>query len=362
MTSKHNKTLRITHLFWSFTLGGAETMVSDIANLQVRNKDTEVSIIIINHHYDNNLFFNIDCKVSVFKLNRKPKSINPIFYFKLHRTLSILDPDIIHCHNYNLDKILKKKWQNRSILTVHGFYRALNPNNRFNKIVAISESVKQDLLGRGIRKVDVVMNGVFTNKIIVKKSFNQIPKICCIGRLEHQIKGQDILIKALYWLETNFDFRYEMFFIGDGSSKEYLMSLIKKYEIRNKVEFISGIPREELYNSIFEYDLLIQPSIIEGFGLTVVEAMSAKVPVIISEALGLLEETNVGKFGLVFANYYYKDLSIKILEILKEIEENRDSIELRLQKAWNYSNSKFNIINTEIAYRRLYNSISTDVS
>ena len=49
-----------------------------------------------------------------------------------------------------------------------------------------------------------------------------------------------------------------------------------------------------------DYDLLVQPSLFEGFGLTVAEALAAKVPVLVSDSMGPYEVTGYGECGYVF--------------------------------------------------------------
>lgn len=53
-----------------------------------------------------------------------------------------------------------------------------------------------------------------------------------------------------------------------------------------------------IYENLCRYDLFIQPSRYEGFGLTVAEAISAKVPVLVSNIEGPLEIIDGGRLGM----------------------------------------------------------------
>ena len=55
--------MKIAHINYSFTTGGAEALLVDIVNEQAKTDD--VSIIIINKYYDKELFNEIDKKVDV---------------------------------------------------------------------------------------------------------------------------------------------------------------------------------------------------------------------------------------------------------------------------------------------------------
>ena len=71
-----------------------------------------------------------------------------------------------------------------------------------------------------------------------------------------------------------------------------------------------------------DYDLFVQPSRWEGFGLTVAEAMAAGVPVLVSEGQGPAEVTQGSRYGWLFANGDADDLQRQIV-FIKEIMVKR---------------------------------------
>ena len=73
-----------------------------------------------------------------------------------------------------------------------------------------------------------------------------------------------------------------------------------------------------------DYDLFVQPSRWEGFGLTVAEAMAAKVPVIVSEGQGPAEVTCGNLYGWTFENGNADDLAAKIKYIFDNYNEAMD--------------------------------------
>ena len=65
------------------------------------------------------------------------------------------------------------------------------------------------------------------------------------------------------------------------------------------------------------YDLLVQPSRYEGFGLTVVEGMAAGVPVLVSDIEGPMEVIDKGRHGFAFRSEDFHDCGDRMMEIME---------------------------------------------
>ena len=75
--------------------------------------------------------------------------------------------------------------------------------------------------------------------------------------------------------------------IGKGPKEPELRALVAKHNLQNRVLFQGFVPHAELYLKAF--DLFIFPSRSEAFGLSLLEAMIARVPVIVSHVDGIRE-------------------------------------------------------------------------
>ena len=75
--------------------------------------------------------------------------------------------------------------------------------------------------------------------------------------------------------------------------------------------------QEFIYNHLCDYDLFVQPSRYEGFGITVAEAMAAKLPVLVSDIEGPMEIIGYGKYGMYFESENVDDLAEKLRNILQ---------------------------------------------
>ena len=98
--------------------------------------------------------------------------------------------------------------------------------------------------------------------------------------------------------------------------------MIKDLQLENEVKLLGAKPQQYIFEHLCEYDLFAQPSIYEGFGLTVAEAMAAKIPVLVSENQGPLEIIDNGKYGFSFKNGDAEDCAAKIIDIIESGVDN----------------------------------------
>ncbi len=150
----------------------------------------------------------------------------------------------------------------------------------FYKLFKMFDSIDYFFVLTNFQKDKVKSLGLEENRIILKpnslsnKFLNYKYKngYIYVGRIEES-KGIMELLKVWKQLDNN----YKLTIIGGGELEE---NLKKKYEKENII-FKGKCSREETLRSIAKSKYLIQPSLwYETFGLTMIEAMSAGVPVI----------------------------------------------------------------------------------
>jgi glycosyltransferase involved in cell wall biosynthesis len=243
---------------------------------------------------------------------------------------------------------------------LHALNLEIEPLKYYNSVVAISNAVKTDIEERSNFSPCLIYNGInfdsikFKNKGLLNNS--NFIRLVQVGRLNSKIKGQDILIKALNHLVTAKDFgEFEMDFIGSGDSYNDLMEMVVKFHLEQKITFLGNKSRDWIYDNLHDYDVFIQPSRFEGFGLTVVEAMAAKIPVIVADNDGPSEIIKKGEYGYIFENGDYEGLSNKMLDVIKNIKLGRQRA--KSERAYVYANDKFNIQTTAKEYIKEYQRV-----
>ncbi len=102
----------------------------------------------------------------------------------------------------------------------------------------------------------------------------------------------------------------------EGWMYEETLAAPKQLGIENRVKFLGFVPTEDLAYLLSGALALVQPSLWEGFGIPVVEAMACSVPVLVSNVSSLPEV--VGKAGLTFDPYSIDQIEQAIRTILTD--------------------------------------------
>lgn len=334
--------MRIAHVIFSFNTGGAETMLVDIVNEQINQ--AEISLIIINNKYNIELIHKIDKRVKVFFIDRIESSRNPFPIIRLNALLLKLNIDVLHCHDHNISPLLFPSIKKKAVLTIHDVGIDTKHFAQYKKLFAISKTVKDDIQVRsGISSV-LVYNGICLNKIL-KKDYtiiNNLFKIVIVSRLYHEKKGQHIAIEALKILNRKGISNIQLDLIGTGNSEQYLKKLTTKYGLNEQVFFLGLRNRDYIYSHLKDYDLLLQPSLYEGFGLTVVEGMAAKVPVLVSDIDGPKEIIENEKYGFQFSSGDINNLADNIISLYHKYKL-QDQLLLKVDMAYEHAKKKFDI-------------------
>ena len=313
--------MKIVHCIWSLNTGGAETMLIDIANEQVKTQ--EVYVLIVNDSYQPFLVDKFLPKVKVIFNKRKPNTRSPWSLVRLNWTLMKLRPDVIHIHNSKLPKVILPFVSRGQFLTVHDLQIPLDSVRRGMRLIAISEAVCEDVLRRGSYHIVTIPNGIDVN-IIEKRSLRMFQgkmRIVQVARLDAEKKGQDILINALSLLRQRGLRDIEVDFIGEGNSLNELKILAERLGLSARVHFLGLCDRNYIYSHLKEYDLMCHPSRYEGFGLTVAEGMAAMLPVLVSDEGGPYEIIEHGRLGSAFKMEDVKDCADKIEYLYNHYQE-----------------------------------------
>lgn len=247
--------------------------------------------------------------------------INPVLltaHRKIHTFLKEVSPQIFHS-NSRVTQVLAaasaKKIGMKRVFTCHGFFKTRLGRYLFpmwgDRLIAISPQVREHLISQWKvqpQKIDLITHGISilqNNNEVAKQQARakyNIPSDCFVigafGRYS-SVKGYDILIEATTKLKAHIP---NLLVVIAGHGEEYLKykRLIDKDKLSQQVYVL---PNERIVEPdvVDAFDIFCAPSRQEGLGLSIMEAMGKRVPVIASEVGGIPQLISNHESGLLFS-------------------------------------------------------------
>lgn len=166
-------------------------------------------------------------------------------------------------------------------------------------LVTVSESSRREIIKLGFAKpenIGIISNGIADSARVLSRK-TEHPSFIYVGRLK-EYKNIDVAIKAFARVLINYP-EAKFSIVGSGESYPKLVNLAKRLHIDNAVRFYGKVSEQEKIRLFGESWVAIQPSRIEGWGITVIEANAAGTPVIGSHVNGLQDSIIDNKTGLL---------------------------------------------------------------
>ncbi len=173
-------------------------------------------------------------------------------------------------------------------------------------------------------KLSVIPNGVNVDRFdhpadtrsIMKRFAKKHEKLVVyVGRLVHE-KGVHVLIGAAPKVLEKLP-NVNFVIVGEGGMKDYLLKEAWDFGIADHVFFTGFVDQETLVSIYKAGDVAVFPSLYEPFGITALEAMAAKTPVVVSDTGGLAEIVDHDHTGIKVYSDNSDSLAWGILRILQ---------------------------------------------
>lgn len=243
----------------------------------------------------------------------------------------ILDgkPALVLFHQF-----IREEWQYEMPFPISYFCkiyenRWLTPYKR-TLTLTVSESSKADLENIGFSNVKVIPMGISVKQLDKIKEKEVDPTITFIGRLKRH-KLPDHAIRAFKIIKKKIP-SAKMWVIGDG----YMLNDLKVLGAED-VTFFGRVNNDSKYDLLARSQLVLMPSIREGWGLIVSESNAMGTPVIAYNVNGLRDSVVHRTNGLLVQNNTPESLAESALELLND----RNVLEDLSNKALEHS-KKFN--------------------
>ncbi|HZK34046.1 MAG TPA: glycosyltransferase family 4 protein [Bacillota bacterium] len=228
---------------------------------------------------------------------------------RLVRLVKKLKPDIIHCHGFKagaVGRLAAVLRGIRSVYTIHNFTlynrskltcRLINSFERFMSrwttsyitvSKALMQSVQEQLSGR--KNINVVYNGLTgiqaREEISIRQKWGINDDEIVLGTVGRLIpsKGIDSLVCALKHIRHH-DIR--LIIVGSGPDRSRIEAKANELNLIDKIIFTGHVESVAQYYRSF--DIFVAPSLSEGMGISVLEAMQFGLPIIAAKTGGIPE-------------------------------------------------------------------------
>ena len=275
----------------------------------------------------------INNDVFVHRINfiNRPLLSAPSYWISLKRRFGVIEKeigsfDIVHANNIADFSLTKKMTKAPRVITLHHLaYSVLNTTKptyfnriknlggeigivpyiekicvkRADKIIAVSNYTKKELTltyNVPAAKIEVIYSGIEQKSFDFNKEekkeirhkfgLHKKPTVIFVGRLEER-KGLPRLLEAFKQVLTNID--ANLVVVGSGDQRPY-RELASSLGIMNRVVFTGYVDELSLRKLYSICDVFASSSRLEGFGLTLVEAMAAGKPIVATK-VGAIPET-----------------------------------------------------------------------
>lgn len=267
--------------------------------------------------------------------------------FSLRRLIRKEKYDIVHCHTSRaqalslwvgrvepsvkwivtrrMDYAVKRDWYHRHLY-----------NQRVDGVVAISQKIADLLAEAGVKreKIRVIHSGVDPapfQKAKVAESKSALPVVGTVAVLEER-KGHRFLLEAAALLKQQ-GYRLTYLFAGEGSQKALLKKTVLRLGLQEEVVFLGFV--SDIPSFLSKVGIFVLPSLYEGLGVSVLEAMAAGKPVVATGVGGLPEVVEERVTGLLVPPGDSRALARAISRLISEkglMEEMGDKGWKRIQR------------------------------
>lgn len=182
-------------------------------------------------------------------------------------------PVVVHSHGKGITD-----WVNKQPAWVAKYYRFVLKRTH---LLVLGKNLVEDT--RIVYKDDPIIlpNGI----PIIEYTPTSVKNSDCIQLLylSNLMKYKGVLdfvesLKILH--EKGYDFHANIIGASGDVTVEYVKQLVEKYKLQDKVDVLGPIYNEEKYEYLYNSDVFVFPSYYEPFGLVILEAFQAGIPVI----------------------------------------------------------------------------------
>lgn len=375
--------MKILHIIPHLKKGGAERIVTDTVEELNTIEGVEVRLVVLNNLIEYNIdsFKNvvhvIECDVRLSVI--RPNSIH---VSALQNFIDSFCPDVIHSHLYEAEVVSrccyfpKAKWfshchNNMEIFDLHNqsflslkkyvvqFYEKQFLMRRYKinggtHFIAISKHTEDYIKKNGgINPVFFLANAINYKKFFTPIISKTTLTLIAVGNL-NQNKNHQFLLQVATILRTK-GFSFTLKIVGEGPESEKLAQLVESNQLTAHVQLLGS--RSDVHELLKGAAFFVHAAHSEAFGLTLIEAMAAGLPVITLDGKGNRDVMEQGKNGYMI----FDQNPIQFATLIIDLWANQNLYEQMCQYAQKYA-KQFDIASYCDSLLKIYNQAKTSES
>lgn len=302
----------VVHLIYRLDIGGLERVMLNCIN-QMQGENFKHVIVSLTDA--NNFAQSENNHVEVHCLGKKEGSDLGI-HLKLFKLLRNIKPAILHTYNLPTIEYHPIAWLAGVKGHIHaehgrdiGDPQGLNKkHNILRKVMAhfiqcyvsVSDDLHQWLInsvGISLKKALLIQNGINTERFNLPKEAGKQLRFAIVARIT-PVKDHINLLRAFSLLNEKLakTAMPELAIVGDGEQREKLEKYCQEQGL-DTVSFLGA--RDDIEQILSKTDVFVLSSVAEGIPMTILEAMSAKTPIVATRVGGVPEVVQDGKEGFL---------------------------------------------------------------
>lgn len=194
-------------------------------------------------------------------------------------------PLVVHIHATEYDRSGEN---NRNDIVYNMEREGMSAADAVCAVSDLTRNIVIEKYGIDARKVYTLHNAVVpSDKQVERKKFVKEKIVTFLGRVTFQ-KGPDYFVEtAKRVLDKDPNVRFVL--AGDGDMMQHIITRVAELGISDHFHFTGFLRGDDIDKMFGMSDVYVMPSISEPFGISPLEAMRAKVPVVISKQSGVAE-------------------------------------------------------------------------
>ncbi len=325
------RTMRILQICSARELGGGERHLADLANTLAKRGHEVFAALVPGSPLRQELSALSPANVIEAPMRN---ALNLRSAMRLSRFIREKEIEIVHAHvarDYPLAALVTGRSGARLVLTRHVLF-PMNSIHRLTlrrtaRVIAVSQAVARALQEQSIfdpAKITLIHNGIDVDRFARARESRSSEKLR-VGTIGHlaPIKGIDDFIRAAEIVCRHRD-DVDFMIVGEdksagGENRRHLENLISELKLTDRVRLIGWV--DDVASVLATLAIFVSSAHAEPFGLSIVEAMAAGVPVIATASEGAREIVRPNETGMIVPIGDVQSLANALIALLDHPDE-----------------------------------------